>query len=233
MTTDDTQAPDNVLRQPQNGTPARADTSAPALALDHLAITAPTLQAGIDYLRHRLGVDIPAGGVHTRMGTRNHLMALGPELYLEVICPDPAAPEPAHARWFGLDNPPREPGLAHWIVSTTDMAQTLTRAPAQCGAALAMSRGALNWKISVPEDGSLPFDGACPSFIQWPAGPHPAGVMADLGCRLTRLVIEHPLAEEFTPALTALKDPRIRITTGPHSRLRAEFDTPAGQSILE
>ena len=213
--------------------PARPATGPARLALDHLAITAPDLQAGIDYVRHKLGVDIPAGGTHARMGTHNHLMALGPDCYLEVICPDPAAPKPMHARWFGLDDPPKKPGLAHWIVSSSDIAQTLAQAPAQSGPALAMSRGALNWLISVPEDGSLPFDGACPSFIQWPAGPHPSASMADLGCRLTRLVIEHPLAAQFIPALTDLKDPRIRITPGPRCRLRAEFDTPSGQRILE
>jgi glyoxalase-like protein len=217
----------------QSSAPARSDSSPATLALDHLAITAPDLQAGIDYVRHRLGVDIPAGGTHAYMGTHNHLMALGKNCYLEVICADPAAPEPAHARWFGLDTAPQNAGLAHWIVSTTNMAQTLRQAPAHCGPALAMSRAALNWLISVPADGSLPFDGACPSFIEWPAGPHPAAGMADLGCRLTQLLIEHPQAAQVTPALAGLEDPRLRIITGPVCRLRAEFDTPSGRRILE
>jgi hypothetical protein len=37
-----------------------------------------------------------------------------------------------------------------------------------------MSRGKLNWLITIPADGSLTLDGVAPALIQWDAEPHPA-----------------------------------------------------------
>jgi len=53
--------------------------------LDHLVIAASSLEQGVDYVRKMLGVDIPFGGVHSAMGTHNHLMQLGNSVFLEVI----------------------------------------------------------------------------------------------------------------------------------------------------
>ena len=74
--------------------------------LDHLAVVAPTLAEGLAHIRERLGLDIPEGGRHREMGTRNHLLRLGDALFLEGIGVDPEAPYPARLRWFGLGGGP-------------------------------------------------------------------------------------------------------------------------------
>ena len=54
----------------------------PRLVLDHLAITARTLDEGVAWVREMLGIEMPPGGAHPRMGTHNRLMALGPSDFL-------------------------------------------------------------------------------------------------------------------------------------------------------
>ena len=67
----------------------------PHAQFDHLVITAPSLAAGIAYVRDTLGVTPEPGGRHPHMGTHNALLKLGPDSYLEVLAVDPEAAAPA------------------------------------------------------------------------------------------------------------------------------------------
>jgi len=73
--------------------------------IDHLVIGADNLEQGISFVRERLGIDIPYGGVHPQMGTHNHLVQLGNDIFLEVIAINPDMEPPNAPRWFGLDDP--------------------------------------------------------------------------------------------------------------------------------
>jgi hypothetical protein len=168
------------------------------LKLDHIAVVATSLEVGLKYVEKQLGISVPPGGQHPKMGTHNHLMSLGGDEYLEIIAIDPDAPKPKHPRWFGFDFPlKKQASLATWIVGTNNIQQTLANAPAQIGKAIDMERGNLHWQFSTSEDGRLPFDGACPTLIEWPVGPHPAANMPDLSCRLHMLTISHPKINEI------------------------------------
>lgn len=57
--------------------------------IDHLVYAAPDLEEGIARLERLLGVRASPGGQHLAWGTRNALIALGDEVYLEIIGPDP------------------------------------------------------------------------------------------------------------------------------------------------
>lgn len=113
----------------------------PKLALDHIVVTAPTLEAGIEHVRACLGVEVPPGGAHVQMGTHNRLMRLGEDEFLEIIAVDPAAPAPGRPRWFALDRyrskPPR---LRTWIARTPDLDASLAAA-ASVGVATEITRG--------------------------------------------------------------------------------------------
>lgn len=163
-----------------------------ASRIDHLAITAPTLQAGSDAVFAQLGVRPQAGGRHARMGTHNLLLRLGEALYLEVIAVDPEAPAPGRPRWFGLDTlePDTPPRLACWVARTDDIQGAAAALP--LGEVLPMSRGTLDWRITVPGDGSLPLGGAAPTLIQWDTPAHPAASLPDAGCALVALELQHP-----------------------------------------
>ena len=179
-----------------------------------------------------LDVPLAPGGAHPIMGTHNRLLSLGPDEYLEVIARDPAAPDPDRARWFALDHFVGAPRLTHWICRTDDLAAALAQAPAGAGRPIALTRGDLRWRMAVPDDGRLPFDGGHPALIAWD-GPHPAPRLPDMGCRLAWLEVGHPKAEALRGVLAALDDPRIRIIRTEVPRLRAGIITPGAERVIE
>lgn len=197
------------------------------MKLDHLAVAAETLEAGVAWLETALGVLVGPGGRHARMGTWNRLLSLGGEEYLEVLAVDPAAPAPGRARWFGLDEFAGPPRLVAWVVACDDLA---ARALPGAGPVLAFERGSYRWQMAVPEDGRLGFDGLQPGQIEW-QGPHPGTALEDRGCRLQRLVLRHPQADALAGMLGAMDDPRLVFETGP-TLLRAEIRTPGGLRLL-
>lgn len=174
--------------------------------LDHIAISAPSLEAGVDYVRQTLGVSLQAGGEHPRMGTHNRLLKLGEKCYLEVIAVNPNAPPPDRPRWFQLDEPdPSQPiRLATWIARTDDIAAAVKASPIPLGEIEPMSRGQINWLITLPADGSLPLHGIAPTLIQWPACMHPAAKLPESGCALVRLEGFHPEAGKIVRLLDAI-----------------------------
>jgi hypothetical protein len=208
------------------------------LQLDHITLAAATLADGVAYAEAALGVSIPVGGAHPLMGTHNHLLRLGDTLFLEVVAPDPAAEAPSRRRWFGLDDPEfraalaAAPRLVTWVVATDDIEKTLKEVPHAAGPAVTVTRGDLKWLISVPNDGSMPFGGAFPTFIQWPRGPHPASGMRDLGCSLVSLEIAHPEADLIGRSLQPLGDQRVRLVAADKPQLRATIRTPQGERRL-
>lgn len=201
--------------------------------VDHIVVTAPSLDSGAKYVRDALGVTPQAGGEHARMGTHNCLLRLGDTLYLEVISINPAAPGPDRARWFRLDREPANPAprLATWICRTNDIRAAAGAVAHPLGSIEAMSRGPLNWLITVPADGSLPFDGAAPALIEWISGS-PAAALKDLGCSLVRLEAFHPGAREISRMLQSIgfQGP-VTVTPIPPeepARLVAHLQTPSG-----
>jgi hypothetical protein len=161
------------------------------MRLDHLAVSAANLDLGAAHVETALGVAPQAGGRHALMGTHNRLLSLGPSEYLEVIAIDPAAGRPAHPRLFGLDHFSGPPRLTNWICAVDDLDAAAAALPGS-GAGLSLARGDYVWRMSVPPDGALPFDGAQPALIQWESALHPAARLADCGCRLARLTVSHP-----------------------------------------
>lgn len=201
------------------------------LALDHLAVSAASLEEGANWVEMALGVAPTGGGKHSNMGTHNRLLSLG-DLYLEVIAIDPAAPKPTHPRWFDLDHFRGAPRLTNWICRTEDLDAALGSAPEGTGTATDLARGDYRWRFAVPPTGKLPFDDCFPALIQWQGDLHPAKTLRDHGIRLTRLEITHPHAPVLRTALAGLVDPRIHVLLGPCHALRATFDTPDGPRVL-
>lgn len=216
--------------------------------LDHVVIACADLNAGIDWVESRLGVRPALGGQHVAMGTHNALLKLGARSYLEVIAIDPEATPPLRPRWFALDEPEmqsqlaRGPRLITWAVRSESVADACARVP-DLGEIMSMSRGALHWKITVPETGVLPWGGILPAAIQWSteqgadaAPTHPCDVLEDSGCELVRLQLSHPAAVLGTSGIMgmfrALKivGP-VDLAPGP-KMLAATIRTPVGEVVL-
>jgi hypothetical protein len=180
-------------------------------------VVAPSLVEGVDYVKTILGIEPGPGGEHARMGTYNRLLRLGGEQYLEVIAVNPVAPPPERPRWFGMDRSPQKPYLAAWVARTN----ALPRGEE-------MSRGDYRWRMTIPADGSMPFDGVAPTLLQWHTAS-PALRMAESGCSLRKLELFHPRADEVEAFLMQIGfDGPVSVAKGSEPRLVAHIATPAG-----
>jgi hypothetical protein len=203
------------------------------LNFDHLAIGAGTLEEGVEAVETALRVALEPGGEHPAMGTHNRLLSLGPGEYLEVIAIDPAAPAPGHPRWFALDDFKGPPRPRAWIARCRALMQALAHAPEGAGQPHALTRGAYEWDMAIPETGLLPYGGLFPALIAWRGAAHPADALPDRGIRLRRLVLSHPEAAELRAALAPLiEDDRLAVTLGAEPTIAAEFATPHGPRVL-
>ncbi|WP_226626934.1 VOC family protein [Alloyangia pacifica] len=203
------------------------------LELDHVAVLGETLAEAVSHAESALGQPLSPGGVHPDFGTHNFLIGLEDELYLEAIAVDFSAPAPGRARWFGLDTFSGPPRLDKWICRVSDIDAALARFP-MAGEAVAVTRGSLSWKISVPRDGMLPFDGLFPALIEWQS-PVPPGVsLAGAGTRLEQLTVAHPRADELQALIgPALTSPQIDFAVEAKPALRATFATQSGRRVLQ
>ena len=207
--------------------------------IDHFAVGAATLEQGVAALETALGVSVPRGGKHAAMSTHNCVMQAGGESFLEILAVDPEAPPPERARWFTLDDPATQLRLAErpralcWVVGTDDLDATVAKSPLALGEVVPFSRGERSWRLTVPEDGSLPEDGLVPAFIEWSPGAHPSTGMQDLGVRLKTVRLTHPQPERFFKILQALQvDHLAEVAEGPRA-LSFVLETPAGEVVLD
>ncbi len=200
--------------------------------IDHLVVACADLAQGDAWVRSTLGVPSQPGGKHVLMGTHNRLLKLGPRMYLELIAVDPdgAAQRP---RWFGLDSEPVRARMMHgpflltWVAACSDLAAAAEIVPA-VGEVIAASRGAFSWRITVPADGRLNFDGVAPTLIQWDGSAHPCDGLDERGCALLELQLAHPQADTMRPQFDALRvGPQVRLQKGEQA-IVARVRTPAG-----
>ena len=176
--------------------------------VDHLIYAAPDLDDGILAMERLLGRRAVPGGRHPDFGTRNALLGLGPETYIEIIAPDPAVPSPPRGRLFGLDQLER-PRLVTWVLRDEAIearAEAARRAGLAIGAVAKGSRvrpdgGVVSWKVTDPY--AMPMDGAVPFLIAWGTTPHPAASLPVAG-QLLDLGLEHPDPGAARAAFAAL-----------------------------
>lgn len=204
--------------------------------LDHLVVACADLDQGSAWAVDALGAEPQPGGQHAAMGTHNRLLKLGPRVYLELLAIDPNAAALSHPRWFSLDDPgvraraARSPFLLAWVASTTDIVEAVTRVPA-LGEPRAFTRNAYAWRLTVTEDGVLPFGGVLPAAIEW-SGAHPCDALEERGCALIELRLSHPAATSVLPLFRELRIAGpLQLKPGPKS-LCAVLRTPRGEVEL-
>ncbi len=82
----------------------------------------------------------------------------------------------------------------------------MATAPKGVGVPVDLQRGDYRWRMAVPGDGRLPFDGGYPALIQWQGALHPARALPESQVRLLRLEVVHPQAEALQRALNGQFD---------------------------
>ena len=229
------------------------------LRLDHLVISARTLDEGTQYVADILGVAPAGGGAHPLMRTHNRLLNLWGGAYLEVIAIDPHAEAargpagaPPRARLFALDDAATHarlengPYLSHWVVRVDRPKHLPTwqaQYPQRIPPIVPLTRGDFSWGLSIPEDGTFPAwqgagGGVLPSLIQWDTARHPSTVLPETGITLKALKAVHPQADIVAAQLQWLGAAHLielQPADNPASppALIAEFETPNGLRTLK
>ncbi len=176
--------------------------------LDHILLGAPDLDAASAAFAEVTGVVPTTGGSHPGFGTRNKLASIGPDVFWEVMAPDPAQDIKGRARaeliagWSG-------PALLTYCVQTTDFEGLMARAAAaglEVREPMAMSRTRpdgvkLSWRVvhfHHPVFGLL-----IPFAIDWMGSPHPA-TTSPAGCVLRSFTVMHPDAAGLSAVYGAM-----------------------------
>jgi catechol 2,3-dioxygenase-like lactoylglutathione lyase family enzyme len=198
--------------------------------LDHILLGAADLEAGIAFVAERTGVRAAFGGVHPGAGTRNALLSLGRNRYLEIIAPDPRQPATADVRDLkDLD----KPALVGWAVHPGDIEAFANRLKSEGVAVVGPKPGSrkrpdgrvLNWKTLALKDDA---GGLLPFFIEWGAGSIHPSVDAPPGCQLVLFEAATPdtLGLGRTAASLRLDLSIVKTPTTPH--LHAIIAGPKG-----
>lgn len=210
-----------------------------ANSVDHFAIGATDLEQGVAALKNALGVEVPRGGKHDAMSTHNCVMKAGDGCFLEILAIDPEAPQPVRKRWFTLDDPVTQARLVErpralcWVVRTDDLDGIVAKSPVDLGEVVHFSRGDRTWRLTVPQDGSLPKQGLIPAFIEWSPGPHPSAGMKDFRMELEAVRLTHPDPQGLQAILAVLGvDHLAEINEGPCA-LSFRLTTPDGELIID
>ncbi len=210
------------------------------LKLDHITVIAPTLAEGVSHVRNCLDLDVPFGTRHDYMGTHNHRLQLGGRVYLEIVALDPDGISPGRARWFGLDNRATirsdwDNGrrLRGWVASTESLGAGLSGSHDIFGDEIPLPPADPAFAFSIPQDGSLPLDGAAPSLIDHRGDPTSMADIPDLDARLLSLTLEHPDPDTIKDLYRELAiDRPPAVVKGSELRYRAQIETPGGLKEL-
>lgn len=201
--------------------------------LDHIILGIDDLDRGVAWAEQRTGVRAAFGGVHPGRGTRNALLALGPDCYLEIIAPDPQQSSPT---WFRQILTMPEPRLIAWAVHTSNLAALAQNAISagipvdgpHDGSRSRQDGKMLSWKLFRLRDdrgGLLPF------FIEWGRdAAHPAAD-APPGCTLASFHLQSPDAEDLARACQTL-GVDVRVESSEEPALFACIASPRGQIEL-
>jgi Glyoxalase-like domain len=199
--------------------------------VDHLVYATPDVDAACAELERRLGVRATVGGQHRGRGTRNALISIGPQSYLEIIGPDAAQPAPAAPRWFGVDAL-TSPRLVAWAAHGTNLERLVEDAQRNGVHLGAVSDGrrerpdgvVLTWEVTDP---SLSLDDVVvPFFIDWGMSPHPSSTAVP-GPRLVDLRGEHPDPESAREMLRAVGI-TMAVSAAAKPSIVATFQTESG-----
>ena len=188
------------------------------------------LDLGITEIADLTGVEPAVGGTHPGMGTRNALLSLGVDQYLEIIAPDPQQ-ELKGTLGEELINHGGS-GVRAWAVAATDLGsirQTAIDQGLKPQSIIDMNRTTpqgvrLDWQIMLV--GGHPL---VPFFINWKQSPHPA-LNTPTGCTLMEFTVAASEPDTYQTYMSALGI-AVTVVAG-SNELSAQLQIPSGTVSL-
>ena len=172
--------------------------------LDHIIVAIADLDEGIRQVEASMGVRPDVGGYHPTGVTKNALMSLGGQQYLEIIAPDP---QQDLAGTLGNELIQHGgSGIRSWAVATDNLSAVTDITTAQGlnpRPVIDMNRTTpagvrLYWQVlQLRGNRMLPF------FIDWKNSPHPA-LTTPAGCALAAFTVSVPKSPQYQKLMDAL-----------------------------
>lgn len=200
---------------------------------DHIILGCRDLDEGIAYVEKLSGYRAAFGGSHPGRGTRNALLKIGHDSYLEILAPDP---EQNGLQWHKDIAELSEPILGGWALKASKLDALATSfrkkgieviGPTQ-GSRTTPNGDVLRWTTLTRAND---VQGILPFYIDWdPTSKHPAAE-APGGCLLLNFHHTGQLMEELPPK------PGYKIVEMPQAhmspvQLRATIAGQLGEFVL-
>lgn len=198
--------------------------------IDHVMIGTSDLNSAIAEIKRMTGVEPVSGGVHPGRGTRNALISIGPNTYLELYAPN--LDDPTSAEDVAGLKKLRKLTPIGWAVSSDDMTWLRKRAAEsrlplttpEAGSRRETDGTVLHWTTfgyAALEDPFAPF------FIHWEdMRLHPSRTSPG-GCRLLALRISDPAAEELRRIIKPLAV-HVQLRKSPYRKMVVSLRCPRG-----
>jgi len=203
--------------------------------LDHIVYAVPNLEEAMNWFEEQTGIRPVFGGHHTTQGTKNAILKLGDQCYLELLALDEENKTISAPRWMGIDLI-TAPKITRWAIQSIDLekdSQVLKKYHPKMGnisgGQRKMTNGKLlTWKLTMPL--AEPEIEIAPFLIDWQySESHPADGLEEQ-CSLVELRLIHPQHEQLQKVLDQL-NLEINITKGTLG-LTAVIQTPKGLLVL-
>ncbi len=206
-------------------------------AIDHIVFGVPDLNFGIQYFEEKLGVTPVFGGYHKTQGTKNALLNLSDECYLEIIAIDPDNLEVNQDRWMGIDLL-EGPKLIRWAIKSSNLRtdQAILRnyhsamGEIEPGSRLTASGELLQWELIMPL--STPEVEVIPFVLDWSQSEmHPTEALESTPFKLNKIQLTHPKPEMVSTVLEDLHA-EAEVIQGNKMAIHAVLQGPAGSQVL-
>ena len=204
--------------------------------IDHIVYAVPDLEQAMQDFESKTGVAPAFGGYHTHQGTKNAIVNIGQEAYLEIITVDPANEAISGPRWMGVDLI-QEPKVTRWSLKSDQLSSDSAilhtydsrMGEIKGGQRNTSSGDLLSWMMIMPlPDPEIEI---VPFITSWGTdSTHPTSNLRQ-ECSLLGIQFTHPQPELVLDVWQGL-GLRESIDRGAVAQIKLVLDTPKGRVEL-
>jgi len=178
--------------------------------VDHIVYVVSDLEEAIKEFEQKLGVRPIFGGYHKTFGTKNALVNLNNQIYLELLAADTSNTEIKAPRWMGVDFLSKNQ-ITRWALKSDSLerdaavvrAYNSNMGQIRDGSRNSADGSLLQWKLSMPL--ATPEVELVPFFLDWSdTEKHPSEILPPMDCELIELYATHPNPDVFSSIFESL-----------------------------
>lgn len=204
--------------------------------IDHLVYCVHNMEEAINHFTKNYGITPTIGGKHIHKGTRNAIINLGHESYLEILTTDPENKTITKNRWMGIDHL-TEPKITRWVLKSQNLEDDILAikkvkpdlGTLDFGHRVTPAGKTLKWSMSIPL--SSPEVELIPFLIDWSESDQHPTLGMEQSCELVKIELGHPRPEELKSCFQELGIGQ-QIEKSESVRFKATFKGPNGEFSL-